>query len=162
MMSMQDNPTPPFKIWIDADACPRPVKEMLYRAAERKKIPLVLVANVMLNLPSSPWISGLQVEKGVDRADDAIVALVQPGDLVISADIPLAADAIAKGAYCLNPRGMFYTKDNIHSILSMRNLMDELRSAEEIRGGPKPFGTKDRMAFANQLERFLNGQRPTR
>jgi uncharacterized protein len=163
MTAPSEGPQSPtqIKIWVDADACPRPVKEILYRACERHSCPLILVANVPLNTPNSAWISTLVVEKGEDRADAAIVERVQPGDLVISADIPLAADVIAKDAHCLNPRGTFYNKDNMHHYLSMRNLFDELRSSEEIRGGPKPFGHKDRMAFGNQLELFLR-QRPER
>ncbi|PIQ23409.1 DUF188 domain-containing protein [bacterium (Candidatus Blackallbacteria) CG17_big_fil_post_rev_8_21_14_2_50_48_46] len=150
---MSEDSAPP--IWVDADACPKPVKEILYRACQRHRRPLILVANMPLNTPQSPWISTLQVEAGVDVADNAIAERVQAGELVISADIPLAADVVAKGALCLNPRGTLYTRDNIHHFLSMRNLFDELRSSEEIRGGPKPFSHKDRMAFANQLEKVL-------
>lgn len=145
----------PFQIWIDADACPRPIKDILYRASERKKIRLTLVANVQLRAPDSALISIVQVPPGVDSADDEIVRRVQPGDLVISADIPLAAEVVRKGADCLDPRGTLYTLDTMHERLSIRNLLEELRGTEEVFGGPAPFGNKDRQAFANQLDRLL-------
>lgn len=139
-------------IWVDADACPRPIKEILYRASARKGLKLVLVANVPLRPPDSPWIETLLVEKGEDRADQAIVERVQPGDLVVSADIPLVADVLARGASCLDPRGMRYTEDTIHDRLSLRNLLEELRHVDAVQGGPPPFRPKDRQAFANALE----------
>jgi uncharacterized protein YaiI (UPF0178 family) len=146
-------------IWIDADACPRAVKEMLYRASERRQIMTTLVANTPLRIPASPYLDMRVVAAGTDRADDEIVALLSPGDLVITADIPLAADAVAKGAIALNPRGMLYTRDNVHAILSIRNLKEELRGIEEVMGGPPPFSNKDKQAFANQLEKILNAAR---
>lgn len=144
-----------MKIWVDADACPRAVKDILYRAANRLKISLTLVANQPLQIPKSPYISTLQVGGGFDAADDEIAALIEEGDLVITADIPLAAAVIGKGAHALNPRGELYTKENIHDRLSMRNLMEELRSSGDITGGPSAFSPKDRQAFSNGLDRFL-------
>lgn len=150
---------PSLTIWIDADACPRPIKEILYRASERKRIPLIMVANVPMRPPASSLIQTLLVAAGPDIADQAIAERVQPGDLVISADIPLANDVIAKGAFCLDPRGKMHNADNIHERLSMRNLMDELRGSRdnfgENLGGPPPFHPRDRQAFANALESFF-------
>ena len=144
-------------IWIDADACPKPIKEILYRASARRQLPLVLVANVPLRTPVSALISTLVVPAGVDAADDEIVRRVSPGDLVVSADIPLAAEVVKKGAYCLDPRGTLHTEDTIHDRLSLRNLLDELRSPlNQNFGGPPAFRQKDCQAFANQLECFLN------
>lgn len=144
-----------MKIWVDADACPRAVKDILYRAANRLKISLTLVANQPLQAPDSPYISTLRVDGGFDAADKKIVELIGKGDLVITADVPLAAAVIGKGASALNPRGDFYTEENIHDRLSMRNLMDELRGSGEIMGGPSSFSSKDSQAFANGLDRFL-------
>lgn len=143
------------RIWIDADACPRPVKEMLYRASARKGLPLVLVANIQLSVPDSELIQVIRVPPGVDGADDEIVRQVQPGELVITADIPLAAEVIKKGALCLDPRGQFYEADSMHEKLSMRNLFEELRGSEESFGGPAAYSQRDRQAFANQLDRLL-------
>ncbi|NIQ12131.1 MAG: YaiI/YqxD family protein [Gammaproteobacteria bacterium] len=147
-----------MRIWVDADACPRAIKDILYRAAERKKIQLTLVANQPLNTPDSRYISNLVVAAGFDVADDKIVELLQPGDLVVTADIPLAAGAIKKEGYALNPRGEFYTEDNIRERLSVRNMLDELRGCGVETGGPAPLSNKDRQAFANQLDRFLARQ----
>jgi uncharacterized protein len=144
-----------MQIWIDADACPLVIKEILFRAAERLQLTLTLVANKTLRIPSSAYIRTLQVPAGFDVADNKIVELTQPGDLVITGDIPLASDVIQKGGYALNPRGHFYTRDNIQEYLSMRSLMDELRSSGIETGGPAPFSHSDRQAFANQLDRFL-------
>jgi hypothetical protein len=144
-----------MQIWIDADACPRVIKDILYRAAERRGIPLILVANKPLRTPPSPLIRSIHVEAGFDVADQEIARRVEPGDLVITADIPLAADIIVRGAHALNPRGDFYTTDNIHERLTMRNMMDELRGAGVEMGGPAPLTPGDRQAFANQLDRFL-------
>lgn len=144
-----------MKIWVDADACPRAVKEILYRTANRLKVSLSLVANKPLQTPTSPYIDTLLVGGGFDAADDEIAGLVQEGDLVITADIPLAAAVIGKGAHALNPRGELYTEENIHDRLSIRNLMDELRGNGDITGGLSAFSPKDRQAFANQLDRFL-------
>jgi len=144
-----------MQIWIDADACPLVIKEILFRAAERKSCMLTLVANKTLRIPSSPLIRTLQVPSGFDVADNKIVELVQAGDLVVTADIPLAAEVLAKDAHVINPRGDFYTKDNIRERLSMRDLMEELRGSGVDTGGPAPFSQRDRQLFANQLDRFL-------
>ncbi|MBB1441166.1 YaiI/YqxD family protein, partial [Shewanella sp. SG41-4] len=116
------------KIWVDADACPNPVKEMLFRASERKSVRLVLVANQMIKVPISPFVSMIRVSSGFDEADNYIVEQVVKGDLVITADIPLASDAVDKGALVLNPRGTVYTAENIKQILTMRDFMEEMRS----------------------------------
>ena len=116
-----------MQIWVDADACPRVIKDILYRAADRKKVQLTLVANQPMHTPTSPYISSMVVGAGFDVADDKIVELLNPGDLVITADIPLAAAAIKKDGHALNPRGEFYTEDNIHERLAVRNMRDELR-----------------------------------
>ena len=147
-----------MQIWVDADACPRVIKEILFRAAERLKVSVILLANSALRTPPSPYIETIQVSAGFDVADNHIVQKVQPGDLVVTADIPLAAEVIKKGGYALNPRGEFYSEDNDFEYLTMRNLMQELRSNGEITGGPPPFNMKDRQAFANQLDRFLAQQ----
>lgn len=150
-----------FTIWVDADACPRPAKEILYRLSARRQLPLVLVANVPLRVPESPLIGTLIVPSGVDAADNEIVRRVLPGELVISADIPLAAEVIEKGAICLDPRGMLHTRDTIHARLSMRNLMEELRGSDErTGGGPAPYSQSDRQTFANQLEKFFRERGP--
>jgi uncharacterized protein YaiI (UPF0178 family) len=144
-----------IQIWVDADACPNPIKEILFRAAKRVGIQTTLVANQELQIPASPYIKAIQVRSGLNVADNHIVQSLQPGDLVITADIPLAAEAIAKGAVALNPRGEFYSEGNIRERLSMRNFMDELRSGGVDTGGPPAFSYRDRQAFANQLDRFL-------
>lgn len=144
-----------MKIWVDADACPNAIKEILYRAAERRKIPLTLVANQPIRVPPSPWIRAIQVVAGFDVADDAIAAQVESGDLVVTADIPLAAAVIDKDALALNPRGDLYSRDNIREQLALRNFMDGLRSSGVETGGPPPFSHADRQAFANQLDRLL-------
>ncbi|WP_017324641.1 YaiI/YqxD family protein [Synechococcus sp. PCC 7336] len=144
-----------MQIWVDADACPNAIKDILLRAAKRVQIPVTLVANQPLPPIASPLISAIQVPPGLNGADDRIVAELQPGDLVVTADIPLAAEAIAKGGYALNPRGELYTKNSIRERLALRNFMDELRSGGVDTGGPAAFGQRDRQAFANQLDRFL-------
>ncbi len=144
-----------MKIWVDADACPRVIKEILYRAAERKQVRLTLVANQPLRTPPSPYIETMVVAAGFDVADDKIVELLQPGDLVVTADIPLAAAAIRKDGFALNPRGEFYTDDNIQERLAVRNMLDELRGCGVETGGPAALSAGDRQAFANQLDRFL-------
>lgn len=144
-----------MQIWIDADACPAVIKDILYRAAERKQVALILVANQPLRTPASPYIRSMRVAGGFDVADNKIVELVQPGDLVITADIPLAADVIKKGGYALNPRGDLYTQDNIQQRLTLRNFLGELRNTGVNTGGPPPLNHSDRQAFANQLDRFL-------
>ncbi|MEF3074023.1 YaiI/YqxD family protein [Methylobacter sp. Wu1] len=144
-----------MRIWVDADACPNVIKDILFRAAERRQLALILVANHFLVVPPSRVIRSVQVPGGFDAADRYIVEQLQENDLVITADIPLAADVIAKNAHALNPRGEFYTKDNIKDRLAMRDLMDELRSAGQVSGGPAPFGQRDKQDFANALDRFL-------
>ena len=150
-----------MQIWVDADACPKVIKAILFRAAERKRVPLILVANKRLRTPSSRFITALQVATGFDVADDRIAQHMQPGDLVITADIPLAAAVIDKGGHALDPRGEFHTQDTIRERLAIRNLMDELRSTGVDTGGPSSFSQSDRQAFANQLDRFLTRHRTT-
>ena len=142
-------------IYADADALPNPIKEILFRAAMRLRLGLTLVANKTLQIPRSEFIATIRVGQGFDVVDAAIVELVKPGDLVITADIPLAALVIEKDAHALNPRGELYTKDNIQGRLAMRNLLYELRSGGVVTGGPPPLGNRDREAFANQLDIFL-------
>ncbi len=143
------------KIWVDADACPKVIKEILYRAADRVAMPLILVANQPLQVPGSRYIRTIQVGAGFDVADNHIVQQAEAGDLVITADIPLAAEVIAKGCLALNPRGDLYTVDNIRQRLNMRDFMDTLRSSGVDTGGPASFSHADRQAFANQLDRLL-------
>ena len=144
-----------MNIWVDADACPAAIKEILFRAADRARIHMTLVANQPLRIPSSPFIRFMQVPAGFDVADKRIVEMLEPGDLVITADIPLAAATIDKGAQALNPRGELYTTDNIRELLSMRNFMDELRGSGVATGGPAAFNSRDREAFANNLDGLL-------
>jgi len=145
-----------MKIWVDADACPVVVKEILYRAADRTTVELILVANQALNTPSSPNIKTVQVPRGFDVADDEIVKRCEPGDLVITSDIPLAAEVIEKGAHALSPRGELHTKENIGARLNMRDFLDTMRSsAVEMSGGPASFSQRDKQDFANNLDRFL-------
>ncbi|QDV53302.1 YaiI/YqxD family protein [Gimesia fumaroli] len=148
-----------MKIWVDADACPGEIKELLFRAAERTNTRMTLVANQPLRIPRSKLIDSLLVPPGLNVADQRIVELVQPGDLVITADIPLAADVVAKNAQALNPRGTLYTDANIGAILASRDLMDDLRGEGVITGGPSNFNAKDRQAFANQLDRWLTASK---
>jgi uncharacterized protein YaiI (UPF0178 family) len=148
-----------MRIWVDADACPAVIKDILYRAAERAELHLILVANQVLRTPASPWIRVVQVGRGFDVADNHIANAVESGDLVITADIPLAAGVVEKGASALNPRGELYSHENVRELLDMRNFMDTLRSTGVETGGPSPFSHADRQAFANQLDRFLARQR---
>ncbi|MEN8129736.1 MAG: YaiI/YqxD family protein [Pseudomonadota bacterium] len=143
------------QIWIDADACPKVIKEILFRAAERVGVPVILVANHPLQVPRSRYIRSIQVAAGFDVADNYIVRQAQAGELVITADIPLAAEVIAKGCLALNPRGDLYTEDNIRQRLNMRDFMDTLRGSGVLTGGPVAFSKADRQAFANQLDRLL-------
>ena len=143
------------QIWVDADACPRVIKEILFRAADRVGVPVILVANQALQVPRSRYIRSIQVGSGFDVADSHIVQQSEAGDLVITADIPLAAEVIAKGCLALNPRGDLYTEDNIRQRLNMRDFMDTLRSSGVDTGGPASFSHADRQAFANQLDRLL-------
>ena len=144
-----------MQIWVDADACPKVIKDILFRAAERRQVLLTLVANKMLYCPPSKVIRAMQVPAGFDVADNKIAELVGNGDLVVTADIPLAAQVIERGGQALNPRGEFYTKDTIQERLTMRNFMDRLRGSGVDTGGPPTFSQSDRQAFANQLDRFL-------
>jgi uncharacterized protein YaiI (UPF0178 family) len=144
-----------MRIWVDADACPGAVKEILFRAADRLEVETVLVANQFLRVPPSPFVSSVQVAGGFDVADNEIVARMEAGDLVITADIPLAADVVGAGGSALNPRGTLYTAENIREHLARRNFMDELRSNGAITGGPASLGKSDVQAFANQLDRYL-------
>lgn len=145
-----------MQIWVDADACPGVIKEILYRVADRTGIAVLLVANQWLKVPPSPHIRAVQVPKGFDVADNHIVASLASGDLVITADIPLAAAVIEKDGHALNPRGEFYSRENIRQLLDMRNFMDTLRSSGVETGGPPAFSIGDRQNFANQLDRFLS------
>lgn len=144
-----------MRIWVDADACPNPIKEILFRAADRLKIALTLVANKPLRTPPSAHINTIQVAAGFDVADDKIAEELRAGDLVITADIPLAAAVLDKGGRALDPRGELFTKDNIEARLTMRKFMDELRASGVDTGGPRPFNHGDRQAFAAQLDRLL-------
>ena len=142
-------------IWVDADACPKVIKEILYRAAERKGMALILVANQPLQTPPSRHIRSVRVGAGFDVADNYIVRHMSPEDLVITADIPLAAEVVEKGALALNPRGDLYTEENIRQRLNMRDFMDTLRASGVDTGGPASFSQADRREFANQLDRLL-------
>ena len=142
-------------IWVDADACPKPIKEILFRAATRTQIELTLIANQMLAVPKSPWIRSLQVPKGFDVADNEIVQRVSAGDLVVTWDIPLASEVIAKGAKVITPRGETYDAGSIATALTMRNFMDTLRSSGVETGGPAAFSASDQREFARQLDRYL-------
>lgn len=144
-----------MQIWVDADACPKAVKEVLFNVSQRRRIRITLVANSYLQVPNSSLIRTVQVEQGFNVADDHIAASISPGDLVITADIPLAAAVIEKGCEVLTPRGDHYTKDNIQSTLAVRNLKEELRSAGMIAGGPPPFGPREKQNFTNLLDRRL-------
>ena len=144
-----------MKIWVDADACPVVVKEILFRAAERTAVPVVLVANQPLYVPSSEYIKTLQVPQGFDVADDEIVRRLSAGDLVITGDIPLAAEAIEKGAKVLSPRGELHTSENIRARLNMRDFLDTMRASGVDTGGPNAMSQRDRQEFANALDRIL-------
>ena len=150
---------PVVQIWVDADACPVVIKEILYRAANRAEIPLILIANQMLRVPPSPWIRALQVPSGFDVADQRIAQDVSAGDLVVTADVPLAAQVIAKGALVLDPRGELLDQGSIQARLTMRNFMESLRSSGVETGGPPALSAADRQAFGNQLDRWLAKQK---
>jgi len=143
------------KIWVDADACPTVIKEILFRAAERTETELTLVANQYIRVPPSRYIRSVQVSSGFDVADDEIAQHCADGDLVITADLPLAAEVIDKGATALNPRGEKYSKANIRARLNMRDFMETLRSSGVHTGGPPPLGQQERKTFADQLDRWL-------
>ena len=142
-------------IWVDADACPSAIKQILFRAARRTKTHLTLVANRPLHTPRSPHVKAIQVPRGFDQADHHIVRLMQPGDLVVTADIPLAADVVQNGGLALDPRGKLFSEENVQECLAMRNLMEQLRSTGLEGGGPPPLGKGDRQAFANRLDELL-------
>lgn len=147
-----------MKIWIDADACPVVIREILYRAVERTGLQLTLVANQPIPVPRSRLIKSIQVAAGYDAADNEIVNQLNPGDLVITSDIPLAAEVIEKKAVALSPRGELYTADNINNRLMMRDLMDSLRSSGVDTGGPPPLNKADRKTFADQLDKLISHQ----
>ncbi|ASP39112.1 DUF188 domain-containing protein [Bacterioplanes sanyensis] len=142
-------------IWVDADACPVVVKEILFRAAERTQVPLTLVANQAMRTPPSKVINSIQVSQGFDVADNEIVQRLTAGDLVITGDIPLAAEVVAKGGTALSPRGEYHTEANIRARLNMRDFMETLRNSGVETGGPAAFSQADRQQFANQLDRWL-------
>ena len=147
------------KIWVDADACPKVIKEILFRAADRVGMPLILVANQPLQVPGSRYIRTIQVGAGFDVADNHIVQQAEAGDLVITADIPLAAEVIAKGCLALNPRGELYTEQNIRQRLAMRDFMESFRESGGITKGQAPFNQKNVQEFANQLNQFFRRQK---
>lgn len=153
---MSDSP----RIWVDADACPVAIKEILFRAAQRAQIQVTLVANHALRVPPSPYIRSIQVPGGFDVADNEIVRQVTAGDLVVTQDIPLAAAVVNKSALAVHPRGELYTPETIQQRLTMRNFMEELRSTGVDTGGPSALHPRDKQAFANQLDRWL-AQRPS-
>jgi uncharacterized protein YaiI (UPF0178 family) len=156
-----NEPRPSPQIWVDADACPVPIKEMLFRAAERAQVDVTLVANQWLRTPPSRYVRAVQVPSGLDVADTEIVQRVRAGDLVVTQDIPLAALVVERGALAINPRGELYTRETIAQRLSMRNFMEELRGAGIDTGGPAAFHPRDRQAFANQLDGWLARRRDT-
>ena len=144
-----------MQIWVDADACPRAAKDVLFRCAQRTRVVTTLVANQYLKTPPSEFIKALQVPAGFDVADNEIVARLEPGDLVITADIPLADEVISKGGVALNPRGTLYSAENIKDHLQRRDMMDELRNSGMVSGGPDVYGNKEVQAFANALDRYV-------
>ncbi len=144
-----------MQIWVDADACPKVVKEVLFRVAKRAKIQVMLLANHSIQIPRCPFVGFRQVSSGFDVADDEIVRLVQPGDLVITSDIPLAAEVVEKKALALSPRGELFTEKNIKERLNIRDFMDTMRSSGIQTGGPPALNQKDRQNFANHLDRLV-------
>jgi uncharacterized protein YaiI (UPF0178 family) len=144
-----------MSIWVDADACPKVIKEILFRAADRTAVQVTLVANRLLYTPSSPHISAIQVADGFDVADSEIVKRVEIGDLLITADIPLAAEVIAKGGHALDPRGEMHSADTIQAKLTMRDFMETLRASGVETGGPSALSQRDRQLFANHLDHYL-------
>jgi len=145
-----------MNIWVDADACPVVIKEILFRAAERTQVPVTLVANQVIRVPNSRFVNFLQVASGFDVADDEIVRRAQEGDLVITSDIPLADEVLSKGAKVLTPRGEAYTLNNIKARLNIRDFMDTMRASGVQSGGPPPLNQADRANFANALDRWLS------
>ncbi|MCP4639224.1 MAG: YaiI/YqxD family protein [bacterium] len=148
-----------MRILVDADASPVAVKEILFRAAERVGVEVTLVTNLEMRIPDSVYVSKVTVGQNPDEADDRIVEICEAEDLVITADIPLAARVVEKGAQAIDPRGTLYSDANVRDRLATRDLMDNLRSTGMISGGPPPFNKKDAQAFANALDRFLAGRR---
>lgn len=144
-----------MKIWVDADACPVVMREILFKAAQRVKVPLILVANQPVKVPQSEWISAIQVLSGFDVADDEIVKRVEVGDLVITSDIPLASEVIDKGGLALNTRGELYTADTVKARLNIRDFMDTMRASGVHTGGQAALSQADRREFSNQLDRIL-------
>ncbi len=144
-----------MQIWVDADACPSEIKDILFRVAQRRQIQVSLVANQALRTPASPWIDTILVAGGMNIADRRIIELVTAGDLVITADIPLAAEVVGKGAQALDPRGELYTDVNVGERLAVRNLVDQMRGAGQIMRGPSSITSSNRQAFANQLDRWI-------
>ncbi len=144
-----------MKIWVDADACPAVIKDILFRAAERTKTELTLVANQSLSTPPSRYISMLRVGAGFDVADNEIVKRLSAGDLVVTGDIPLAAEVIEKGGSALNPRGELYSTENVRSLLNMRDFMDTMRASGMATGGPPALNQRDRKSFADKLDSLL-------
>ena len=145
-----------MKIWVDADACPVVIKQILFKAATRVKIEVILVANQFISIPKSDFLKFIQVPPGFDVADNEIVRRVVEGDIVVTGDIPLAAEVLELKALALNPRGELYTRHNIHTRLNMRDFMDTMRGSGIQSGGPAPFSQKDRQNFANQLDSLLS------
>lgn len=144
-----------MQIWVDADACPGVIKDIIFRASERTNTKVILVANQPLRVPLNGLASTIQVPKGFDVADNKILQLIQPGDIVIAADIPLADEVVAKNVHAINPRGELYTAENIKDRLATRDLMEQLRDSGMVSGGPKTLGLRDRQNFANQLDELL-------
>jgi len=144
-----------MRIWVDGDACPMVIKEMLFRAADRRKVQVTLVANQSVRVPRSDFIDTLLVPSGMNVADRRIVELVSPGDLVVTADVPLASDVVARGAQALDPRGTLYSDANVGERLAVRNLFDGFRGEGRVMRGPANFNEQDKRAFANQLDRWL-------
>lgn len=149
-----------MQIWVDADACPVVIREILYRAAKRKSIKVTFVANQAIPLPASPFLTMLQVQKGFDIADDEIVKRTNTGDIIITSDIPLAAEVLEKKAFVLTPRGERYTENNIKARLNMRDFMETMRSSGVQTGGPPPLNHRDRQTFANALDQLLTKNNP--
>jgi len=143
------------QIWVDADACPAVIRDILFRVATRAQVPVTFIANHWIRTPASPLLRALQVQGGLDAADDAIAERAGPGDLVVTQDIPLAARVLERGAQAVTPRGERFTPDTIAERLSMRNFMDELRGAGVQTGGPAPLHARDRQTFANSLDRWV-------
>ncbi|MCH2181227.1 MAG: YaiI/YqxD family protein [Mariniblastus sp.] len=152
---MDPSPPAPFQIWVDADACPLEIKTLLFRSAQKRHVTTILVANQSLRIPDSPYLHMRTVRHGLDVADQTIADSMQPGDLVITADIPLAAQVVAQGGLAIGPRGELFDENQIQARLASRNLMDHLRSSGLETSGPRPISGKDVQAFANQLDRIL-------